>query len=327
MSKYKPQHSRLTFIDKKIREGNYPNISSLAEEWEVSYKTIQRDIEYLRYQLDAPVQYSAKNRGFFYTEEHYRLPAIDIKESDLFGVYLADKLLAQYEGTPIYKSLNSVFEKIEQSLPNKISLDSASDQSKFTVVPPFTTIIDPSIWSTVISALRNDQQIEISYKTPGTDPKNRKIDPYHAIRFEGDWYIVAFCHLRGDIRTFSISRMVTARETGTVFTVPDGFDFRKISGSHFGLHWNPENTHVKIRFSQYVTDYVTERIWHPTQHISTDENGSIILSLTVNHLFELKKWILAWGEDAQVLEPVFFAEEIAATAEKILKQYSKNSTG
>ncbi len=45
MAKYKPQHSRLLFIDRKISEGRYPNCSSLAEEWEVSSKTIQPNIE------------------------------------------------------------------------------------------------------------------------------------------------------------------------------------------------------------------------------------------------------------------------------------------
>ena len=69
MAKYKPQHSRLLFIDRKIREGRHPNCSSMAEEWEVSRKTIQRDLDYMRYQLDAPLEYSAKHRGYFYTEE------------------------------------------------------------------------------------------------------------------------------------------------------------------------------------------------------------------------------------------------------------------
>ena len=84
MAKYKPQHSRLLFIDRKIREGQHPNCTSMAEEWEVSRKTIQRDLDYMRYQLDVPIGYSAKHRGYFYTEEQYKLPAMNIRESDLF---------------------------------------------------------------------------------------------------------------------------------------------------------------------------------------------------------------------------------------------------
>jgi predicted DNA-binding transcriptional regulator YafY len=161
MAKYKPQHARLLFIDREINTGRYPNCGKLAKDYEVSNKTIQRDLDYMRYQLDAPIEYSARHRGYYYTEPNYKLPAIDIKESDLFAVYLADKLLIQYEGTAIYDSLCSVFKKIEDSLPNKISLDPGNEQSRFTVFPTSTTIIKPDIWETVTGAIRLSRRIEI----------------------------------------------------------------------------------------------------------------------------------------------------------------------
>lgn len=66
MEKYKPQHARLLYIDREISKGSYPNNSQLALGYEVSAKTIQRDIDYMRYQLDAPIEYSAKHRGFLH---------------------------------------------------------------------------------------------------------------------------------------------------------------------------------------------------------------------------------------------------------------------
>ncbi len=322
MAKYKPQHSRLLFIDRKVSEGRYPNCTSLAEEWEVSSKTIQRDLEYMRYQLDAPIEYSAKHRGYFYTEENFKLPALSMKESDLFGMYLSEKLLIQYEGTPIYESLCSVFKKIEQSLPDKISMDPANDQEKFTVLPPFSTTVIPTVWKVLIDCLRSSQQVEIQYKTPGKTPLLRTIDPYHGVRFEGDWYIVGHCSLRDEIRTFSMSRILTAKKTGEVFQIPIDFNFQKFSGSHFGVHWSDTEINVKIRFSVRVADYAKERIWHPSQKIIECDDGSVILSLTVNHLLELKRWILSWGEDAQVLEPDSFVQDIVSTLKRSTEHYS-----
>ena len=55
MAKYKPQHARLQYIDRMIREKRYPSCADLAEGWEVSERTIQRDLDYLRYELDAPL--------------------------------------------------------------------------------------------------------------------------------------------------------------------------------------------------------------------------------------------------------------------------------
>ncbi len=323
MPRFKPQYNRLLFIDRKIREGRYPNCATLAREWEVSSKTIQRDIDYMRYTLDAPIKYSRKKRGYFYTEEQYRLPAMQLKESDLFAVFLADKLLVQYQGTPVYDSLKSVFSKIENSLPQKVSVKRLDEQKKFTVIPPFQTETDPDIWDKITSALRESITVTVNYKTPGKKPAKRQIDPYHAVRYEGAWYIAGFCHSRNEVRIFHVSRMLDIRKTGEKFSIPEEFDFSKFSGSHFGIHLGRGDIDVKIRFDASVADYVTERKWHPTQKIKKCDNGDIMLELTVNHLLELKRWILSWGEAATVLEPEYFASEMKNTLEKSLAKYDR----
>lgn len=317
MAKYKPQHARLLFIDRMIREKRYPNRNSLAEEWETSYKTIQRDLDFMRYELDAPIEYSPKERGYYYTEEQYRLPAMDIRESDLFAIYLADKLLGQYEGTPIYESLRSVFGKIENSLPDKIATRPGNDQGLFTVLPPFATVILPEVLATVFDCLRTSTRLETLYRNPGGEPQWRQVDPYHGVRFEGDWYIVGHCHLRGALRTFSLARMLTARKGTQRFTVPASFDFRSLFGSHFGIHWGEGDIEVRIRFARQAAAYVRERRWHPSQTILDEPDGSLILTLTVNHLLELKRWILSWGDAAQVLAPPELASDLRETAQRM----------
>jgi predicted DNA-binding transcriptional regulator YafY len=323
MAKYKPQHARLLFIDLKIREKRFPNRNTLAEEWETSSKTIQRDLDYLRYELDAPLEYSAKERGYFYTEEQYQLPAINIRESDLFAIYLADKLLGQYEGTPIYDSLRSVFSKIEDSLPEKVATRPGNDQSLFTVFPPFSTIILPEVFATVVDCLRTSTRLEIEYGSPGNALVWRRIDPYHGVRFEGDWYVVGHCHLRSAIRTFSLARIATARKLKERFAVPGDFDFRKLSASQFGIHWGEDDIEVKIWFARPAAAYVRERIWHPSQVIVDNADGSLVLLLTVNHLLELQRWIFSWGAMAQVLEPPSLVEEVRNTVQGMAGRYPR----
>lgn len=323
MAKYKPQHTRLLFIDRKIREKRFPNRNSLAEEWETSSKTIQRDLDYMRYELDAPLAYSPQHRGFFYTEEQYQLPALEIKESDLFAIYLADKLLRQYEGTPIYDSLCSVFRKIEDSLPEKVASRPSNDQSLFTVFPPFSTAIMPTVFETVLDCLRTSTRMEIDYQRPGEASVQRQIDPYHGVRFEGDWYVVGYCHLRDKIRTFSLARIGTAKKRTERFSMPEDFDFRRLSASQFGIHWGKNEIEVKIRFARPAAAFIRERIWHPSQTIVDYPDGSLLLSLTVNHLLELKRWILSWGEQAQVLQPPVLIEEIRNSVQGMAASYAR----
>jgi len=204
----------------------------------------------MRYQLDAPIDYSAKHRGYYYTEPNYQLPAISVKESDLFAIYLAEKLLTQYEGTPLYDSLRSVFRKIEESLPAKTTVDLGNDHARFTVFPPSNTLIRPGIWEKVAEAIRLSRRIRVVYRTPGNEPVLRELDPYHGVRFEGDWYVVAHCHLRNDIRTFSLARMESVELLPTSFRIPATFDFTRLSGSHFGVHWSDNEYQVAIRFDR-----------------------------------------------------------------------------
>lgn len=321
MAKYKPQHARLLFIDRMIREKRYPNRSSLADEWETSCKTIQRDLDYMRYELDAPIEYSAKRRGYYYTEEQYQLPAIHIRESDLFAIYLADKLLAQYEGTPIHASLRSVFGKIEDSLPDKLTTRPGSGQELFTVLPPFTTVILPEVLATVFDCLRTSTRLEIEYRSPGGEPAWRRVDPYHGVRFEGDWYLVGHCHLRSEIRTFSLARMLRVRPSTERFTLPAGFDFRRLFGSHFGIHWSKDDFEVRLWFDRRAAAYVRERQWHPSQVIEEQPDGSLLLTMTVNHLLELKRWLLSWGDAVRVVQPVSLAEDLHLTARRMAARY------
>ncbi len=75
--KFKPQYRRLLFIDGEIRKGKYPNCTGLAREWEVSPRTVQRDIDYLRWELGAPMEYDAIRHGFHYTDRSWFLPSVD----------------------------------------------------------------------------------------------------------------------------------------------------------------------------------------------------------------------------------------------------------
>src|SRR3990167_178078 len=171
MAKDKTQLLRLLFIDRKIREGMrtgiVANCSSMAAEYEVSAKSILRDIDYLRSQRDAPIAYDATARGYYYTEENYALPAISLNESDLFAIRIAEKALRQHEDTPIYRTLQKVFRKIEDSLPEKVSVHPAWVEDKLSVIPERQTKLAPEIWETVSSGLSKNRTLAISYRKPG----------------------------------------------------------------------------------------------------------------------------------------------------------------
>ncbi|MBM4387481.1 MAG: WYL domain-containing protein, partial [Deltaproteobacteria bacterium] len=209
MKKFKPQFTRLLFIDRKIREMAYPNCNSLAREWEgISSRTIARDIEYMRDMLGAPVEFDRLKNGYFYSEGNYSLPAMTINESDLFAIALAKKALEAYRETPLYGKLVGIFEKIGAMLPDKVTIDPSWIDSRVTFLEPPRTKIIPEVWENIAKALREQRVLKIAHKTPSfNEPVNRDAEPYHLVNYHGEWYLVARCRLKKKVLLFAISRI------------------------------------------------------------------------------------------------------------------------
>ena len=327
MAKDRVQLLRLVFIDRKIREGmqsgKFANCTSIAAEYEVSPKTIMRDIDYLKNQRDAPLAYDPAKKGYFYTEENYSLPAISLNESDLFAICIAQNALKQHRNTPIYDKLAAVFRKIEDSLPDKVSIQPSWTSDRISVVEDRLTDIDPQVWECVAKGLEDNRQLEIKYRRPGSSQTlGRLVDPYHAVGYQGEWYLVGYCHLRREIRTFAVSRIRKARLPGSFFVMPADFSFQQYWGNRFGVFGSTEEISVVIRFSKEQAPYVQEREWHPTQKLTSQEDGGLVMSMTTTHLFDVKRWVLSWGRGVRVLQPPELVEAVRQELREILAGYN-----
>ena len=329
MAKDKTQLLRLLFIDRKIREGMrsgiMANCSSMAAEYEVSAKSILRDIDYLRNQRDAPIAYDATSRGYYYTEENYALPAISLNESDLFAICIAEKALRQHEDTPIYRTLQKVFRKIEDSLPAKVSIPPAWVEDKLSVIPERQTRLAPDIWEAVSAGVSNNRTLAISYRKPGgRENTERRVDPYHLARYQGEWYLVGHCHRRGATATFAMSRIETVLLLETVFPMPADFDHARYTGSQFGIFSGEREILVKVRFAREHAPYVLEREWHPRQNVLQKKNGSVVLEFPALHLYEVKRWVLSWGRGAKALAPMELVEAVREELAAALADYDRS---
>jgi len=67
--KFKPQYQRLLFVDREIRGGRFPSCATIARKWEVSAKTIQRDVDYLKYDMKAPIKYNKSKHSLYYKDK------------------------------------------------------------------------------------------------------------------------------------------------------------------------------------------------------------------------------------------------------------------
>jgi predicted DNA-binding transcriptional regulator YafY len=296
---------RLARIDAQIRAGDRPNANTLAKLLEVNPRTIQRDLDCLRDQLSAPIEYDKSSHGYVYTDTTYRLPMPQVSEGECLALFLAERLFQQYRHADLAADLERLFQKIAALLPDGVSLHLEELARAYSLRVNATDPGDLDRFRLLLRAVRDGQQLELNYWSASRDETRRRIvDPYHLAAIDGDWYMIGYCHLREDVRMFAPARIRDLRETGERFDRPDDFraddyldaGFRKMRGA------GPPQT-IRLRFTAVAARFVREKTWHPTQKLEDQADGGAILTFRVNHLAEVRRWVMSFGAECAVLEP------------------------
>jgi proteasome accessory factor B len=306
-------------IHQQIQSGSYPNATSLAMDLEVSTKSIQRDLEFMRDRLQLPLEFDRHRAGYFYTEEVNAFPAGQITEGELFALIVAEKALQQYRGTSFEKPLLSAIRKMEQSLPDTISLDLADIDRTISFRTRAEPILNLKTFDALARATAGRRQLELTYRKPGQrQTESRVVDPYHLANINGEWFLFAFDHLRKDIRTFVPARIKSIRQTGKTFQRIQKFSLERRLRDSFGVQSGQGSFEVVIRFNEQVADYIREKKWHDSQQLSELRDGGVELRLQLSGLAEIERWVLSWGGAATVVRPPELAKSVKLAASRIL---------
>lgn len=308
-------------IHTAIQSGKYPNASKLAREMEVSSKSIHRDIEFMRDRMELPIEYDGSKFGYYYSGEVGAFPTLQITEGELFALIVAEKALQQYRGTNFEKPLLSAIKKMEQSLPDTISINFAEWEQTISFRTRAEPILDLKIFSALGKATAERQQLELTYRKPGQrDAEKRVVDPYHLGNINGEWFMFGFDYLRNDVRTFVPARIKAMKATGKTFPRPQKFSLEKRLRDSFGVHSAQGEFEIVIRFNERVADYIREKRWHDSQRLVELKDGGVELHLKLSSLYEIERWILGWAGNAVVIKPLELVEMVRKSAENILKQ-------
>lgn len=308
-------------IHQMLQAGKFPNATHLASELEVSTKSIQRDLDFMRDRLELPIEYNPQRFGYHYTAEVTSFPTMHITEGELVALVIAEKALEQYRGTQFEKPLLSAIRKIEQSLPDTISLNLADIEQTISFRTRAEPILNLETFDKLAKATANRQQLELTYRKAGRqEGESRVVDPYHLANINGEWFLFAYDHARKDIRTFVPARVLALKPTGKTFQRSQKFSLEKRLRGSFGVHSSEGEFVVELRFNAHAADYVREKKWHESQQLRELKGGGVELTMKLSSLGEIQRWVLSWGGDVQVLKPKQLAEGVKAAARQILAQ-------
>ncbi len=305
---------RLIEIHRLVSEGTYPNCRSLADRFEVTRRTAERDIERLRDQFRVPIEYDRKRRGYYYTAP-VSLPPLKLQEGEAIALFLGQKLLMQCRGTPFERFVEEAMEKIRVLLPARIevSIDQALDSVSFHAEPLRGEEVEVGErYQLIYAAIQSHKTVSTDYFTAVRNQvTHREIDPYHLRFAEGAWYCIGYCHMRSEVRTFALDRMMNLRDTGVTFEIPAGFSVEDYLADSLMLE-RGEAREVVVVFDQSEAPYIRGRTWHKSQVMEEMADGSVRLTMTVGSLGEVKRWVMSLGSHAWVVEPEELRDEIRA---------------
>jgi len=307
----------------QLQARKFPNCRKLAHELEVSEKTIQRDIEFMRYQLGLPIEYDQLHFGFVYTEPVTSFPNIQVSEGEIVALFVAQKALQQYRGTPFEAPLRAAFQKIGHGLKDRISFSWSDLDAAISFRPVGQSVADLEVFELLSRAVLDSAEVEFRYrKLRSNAAETRRVRPYHLGCVDHQWYLFGFDLARQQVRTFALPRITAPRLTGARFRRPANFSIGKFLDSSFGVFQSEGRTTVRIRFQPFAAQLVRERMWHHSQKIKELRDGGLELKLQLGSLEEIERWVLSWGDEAEVLEPAKLRQRLADVGRKFVAQYS-----
>jgi proteasome accessory factor B len=318
MKRSKTQAERLLDLDRRLRNSEFPNCTTFAVEWEISTKTAQRDFDFLRDRMDAPLEYDALKRGYFYTEPTFMLPAVQMSEGELAALLMGSRVLEQFKGTPMAEKLTAVFDKLSALLPENITVRPEELFTRFSFTAPPAMPISSKVWNTVIQALENQQVIEIQYRNWNGE-KTSRVAPVHLANLQGDWYLFVQYEGFDNFRQIALARIQNIKLLSKKADIKGSFDPKKELANTFSK-FAGENApfQVTVQFHPEIACEVLERQWHPEQTVKNLKDGGAEISFETKGDIEIKRWVLAFGRYAKVKSPKWLKDQIAEEVRAML---------
>jgi proteasome accessory factor B len=295
----------------KINRGDKANADSLAADFRVDRRTVERYIETLR-NAEYPIRYD-RSRSCYVFDEGYSLRKADLNEEETLTFALAKSMLKQFGGKT---------EKILDTIEKKIGTGS-------TVLPEHIVLGECSLPPAVEehlkrlnAAILDCHQVEIDYRaTYKNDEKTcRVVDPYYLLFKENMWYLRAYCRLRKEPRSFALDKIDSLIVLDKHFVKKaDVIPKDELVGA-FHVVLGGELVDVVLRFDKKVKQYLLRQKWIPSQENKELPDGRLEVRLRVNGFVGLKPWLYGWIPNVEVVEPKELMEEMERDMKQALKR-------
>jgi len=308
-------------------------IKELMETFKIDRSSANRLIktmENLGFPLYDEKPFMEKEKRWRFNETYLnRLPNINIPDlkielPEIIALYLIKGEARLYRRTEIEKKVNTVFAKLGAFVPEE--LVQKLDRIKTLFVSSDNFAKDYSGKEDVIDSLTDamlqQKTCYVKYHSFTQDRiSNFVIDPLYFFESQGGLYVFVRASSFDEIRILAVERIQELTITDNHFEYPDDFDPDEKLNEAFDMVYD-DPIEAKIWISSDQARYVKERRMAKNQKVINQEDGSIILEIKTSGRWDLKRWVLSFGVNAEVIEPLELRKEIAGEMETLNSRYS-----
>lgn len=306
-------------ITLELQRSKMLRAEDLAAQFETSVRTIYRDIQSLS-EAGVPIC-GAPGQGYSLMEGYF-LPPIGFTAKEAVALLMGTDFIEQRLDTDYSSVAVEVRRKIESILPEPVRCESARIRETMRVLHAGEPVTDGKVkdyLGQVRRAILDRRKIRMTYlkKIPESDGNRksmREVDPYGLTLLHGNWFLIARCDLRQDIRHFRLSRIVELAVLEKQFPMPQGFNLTRYRPQ------DDRNERVLVKADSEIADKIAE-----TGHFyleTIEECGkNLLVRYRVRDPEELVPYLLGWGGKVEVIEPESLRFRIREEAKKMLERY------
>jgi len=314
MNKFDRVISTLVLLQtKKVIKAN-----SISERFGISLRTVYRDISTLK-NAGIPI---IGDPGIGYSMmDGYRLPPIMFNEGETAALLTAEKFIGKLTDQETKLFYSNALMKIRAILRS-------SEKQSLAILDDSISISDNSKWENktylqdLFKSIASKNIVEIEYQKADGTNSNRKLEPIGCYYQFNNWYLVAFCLSQNDYRTFKMNRIVSLQ------LLEQHFDKQHISLQNYidrqNETWKAKHQfqNIEIAFNQSFLQFAESRKYYFGFVEQKVVDDTVHMKFQNSSLEVFARWLLQFGDQATVLEPIELRDRIKTIATKLYKHYN-----
>lgn len=254
-----------------------------------------------------------------------KVPELSLNMDEVVALHFLRGHAKLFKGTDVGEGIDRAFAKLSAFVPE--GLGERLERVRSLFVPSVRFAKDYSgkevLIDTLAEAILGQHTCIVEYHSFADDKtKKYQIDPLRFFERDGGLYLFIRATRFGDIRVLAVERICQIETTQNTFTYPAGFDPEALLDRSFGMYYD-DPLEVKVWFSADQARYIRERQWAQEQKITKRKDGSIVLWMKTSGWYDVQKWVLSFGADARVLEPLHLRDKIRKEVEMVMQGYGE----